>query len=64
MKALLYVIGFGYFLLVMAYFILRPRALAQPESAATSVWRPLLVFSLILIGVSATMLYVGLFLMG
>ena len=64
MKSLLYVIGFGYVLLVMAYFILRPRALAQPDLKIAVAWKPLLIFSLILIGVTATILYVGLFMMG
>jgi hypothetical protein len=46
MKALLFVIGFGYPLLVTAYFILRPRALVKPESKIAAVWKPLLIFSL------------------
>ena len=64
MKSLLYVIGFGYALLITSYFILRPRALAQPGIGIASAWKPLVKFSLILIGVTATILYVGLFMMG
>jgi len=64
MKSMAYVIGVGYGLLILAYFILRPRALAQPESRVASVWKPLVIISLALIGITATILYVGLFMMG
>jgi hypothetical protein len=64
MKALLDVIGFGYVLLVLVYFVLKPRVLVQPESKIAAAWKPLLIFSLILIAGTATILYVGLFMMG
>lgn len=64
MKALLYIIAFGYALLITAYFILKPTALIQPESKIASGWKPLLIFSLWLIRVTAFILYVGLFLIG
>lgn len=63
MRALLYVIGFGYALLVTGYFILRPRALARPGLKVAAIWKPLVIFSLFLIGINAIILYIGLFMM-